>query len=560
MPPFLVPLVTTNSTGWGPSADSIDENSPGNISRFADLPYSPFGRSDRLGRAADFSSSNNNMNSNNAMGNNYPRHDRFGPRRSTIEDTEENEAEAAFQLVDTTKATTTRRFVNPASKRRQQSQRLRQINARRNNNNNQSSGFDKMTRRHKGRYGGGRYNYNPRVDRQPSVTVQSDWKLMEDIDLAKLNKNLTTSTTVPPDPEDVYTCGFLDPYNDAYDKVTARQPVPLKRMEHKIFYPVTTTDDPVMEKLAVDGAANIFITDTILSHLMTCTRSVYPWDVVVQKLPNGTLFFDKRDQSQFDFLTVSETAYQAPSQEEGPERLALEATVINQNFSQQILKKSGRHHMELPNPFFDPDEDVGQEPASVAFRYRKFQLDDEGTTLICRTELHGLVKQQTQYMTAYCLNEYNSSNNSTSNNNNNNNTNHSNTTSWRDKIDAQRGAVLAHELKNNSFKIAKWTAQSILAGAHHMKLGFVSRASPKVPSEHVVLATQFYRPADFATQQGLQEGVMWSIFRMFVALLEKVEPGKYVIVRNPNKALMHLYQVPQDAFEEEEDEDGEDED
>jgi hypothetical protein len=40
----------------------------------------------------------------------------------------------------------------------------------------------------------------------------------------------------------------------------------------------------------------------------------------------------------------------------------------------------------------------------VAFRYRKFELDDK-TTLVCRTELHGLVKK-TQYMTAFALNEY----------------------------------------------------------------------------------------------------------------------------------------------------------
>jgi translation initiation factor 3 subunit D len=40
--------------------------------------------------------------------------------------------------------------------------------------------------------------------------------------------------------------------------------------------------------------------------------------------------------------------------------------------------------------------------------------------------------------------------------------------------------VLAAELKNNSFKLAKWTAQSLLAGASQMKIGFVSRIQPKV--------------------------------------------------------------------------------
>ena len=146
--------------------------------------------------------------------------------------------------------------------------------------------------------------YNNRVDRQASVAVGNDWKKVEELDLAKLTKHLVASTDVPTG-DDILWCGFLDPYNEAYDKITARQAPGLKRMENKEFYPVTTTDDPVLEKLAIDGMGQVFITDTILSHLMTCTRSVYPWDIVITKLPGGTLFFDKRDSSSFDYLTVN---------------------------------------------------------------------------------------------------------------------------------------------------------------------------------------------------------------------------------------------------------------
>jgi translation initiation factor 3 subunit D len=287
---------------------------------------------------------------------------------------------------------------------------------------------------------------------------------------------------------------------------------------------------------------------------MTCTRSVYPWDVVVQKLPNGTLFFDKRDNSQFDYLTVQETAYHPPPENpdedyNAPERLALEATMINQNFSQQILKKSGRKDMDLPNPFFDEDDhEENMEPASVAFRYRSFQLDDK-TTVVCRTELHGIVKN-TQYMTAFALNEYlpataghgQPSAASTAG-------------SWRDKIDNQRGAVLATELKNNSFKLAKWTAQSLLAGADQMKIGFVSRTAPKNSYEHVILATQFYRPSDFASQITLREANMWALFRYFISLFQKQEEGKYVLMRDPNHAVLKIYKVPPNTFDEDDDDD-----
>ena len=68
-----------------------------------------------------------------------------------------------------------------------------------------------------------------------------------------------------------------------------------------------------MDTLAIAGNGNVFITDSNLPHLMTCTMSVYPWDLVIQKLPSGTLFFDKRDTSQFDYLSVNETAHTLPT-------------------------------------------------------------------------------------------------------------------------------------------------------------------------------------------------------------------------------------------------------
>ena len=124
--------------------------------------------------------------------------------------------------------------------------------------------------------------------------------------------------------------------------------------------------------------------------------------------------------------------------------------------------------------------------------------------------------------------------------------------SRRDKIDSSRGSVLANELKNNSFKLAKWTAQSLLAGADQMKIGFCSRSNPKSSYDHVILATQFYRPKDFASQITLSETQMWAMMRMFVTMFAKQDEGKYVLMREPNKAVLTMYKVPQDTFESDE--------
>jgi len=316
----------------------------------------------------------------------------------------------------------------------------------------------------------------------------------------------------------------------------------------------------------------------------------------VQKLPTGALFFDKRDSSQFDYLTVHETSNTPPTPVRdnsneaelmnSPERLSLEATMINQNFSQQILRNAKyRTTFDHPNPFWDEEDCDGMEPASVAYRYRNFDLGED-ITIVARCELHGLGKDRKvadtskiatnisankkkkkkainplevadggdQYMTAYALNEYDPNYGAPASQ-----ARPGGSVNWREKIDNQAGAVLASELKNNSFKLAKWTAQSLLAGASQMKIGFVSRTSPKNAYDHVVLATQTYRPMDFATQITLNQGTMWGYMRLFIKLLEKEPEGKYVIMRDPNRAIVMIYGVPVGTFEDTDDEDEEEE-
>ena len=87
---------------------------------------------------------------------------------------------------------------------------------------------------------------------------------------------------------------------------------------------------------------DVYATDTILARLMASPRSVYSWDIIIEKI-NNIIFLDKRDNSNFDLLTVSESAGEPPIATDDveecnhPENLSIEATRINQNFSQQIL-------------------------------------------------------------------------------------------------------------------------------------------------------------------------------------------------------------------------------
>lgn len=68
--------------------------------------------------------------------------------------------------------------------------------------------------------------------------------------------------------------------------------------------------------------------------------------------------------------------------------------------------------------------------------------------LVARCE-HDAVMQgpqnETQFLSIKALNEWDSK--------------VANGVEWRQKLDTQRGAVLANELRNNSCKLAKWTVQ-----------------------------------------------------------------------------------------------------
>ncbi|TKA59655.1 Eukaryotic translation initiation factor 3 subunit D, partial [Cryomyces minteri] len=99
-----------------------------------------------------------------------------------------------------------------------------------------------------------------------------------------------------------------------------------------------------------------------------------------------------------------------------------------------------------------------------------------------------------------------------------------------------------------------WTVQSILANADLMKLGFVSRTNPKSPDSHVILGVLGYKPREFAAQMNLNLANGWGIVRTIADICLQKPEGKYVLVKDPNKPVLRLYEVPQSTFEE----DGED--
>eukprot|EP00850_Spirogloea_muscicola_P016839 SM000140S00588 [mRNA] locus=s140:76311:80526:- [translate_table: standard] len=511
MPPglaFEVPALSDNPDGWGPM--ELPE-------QFRDVPYAPFSKGDRLGRAADWTSAAFKYG-----GGRYG--DRAGPGVSTVFNFFANEDEDSFHLVDTRAPPRPkygpRRF-------QQRFQRRDRQDERKDGGRDSGAGADRERQRRERMQQQKRGQWNaywqdrnaPRILYNSSVDIRPEWTMLEQIQLTSLSKLHFDAG----EPQDIMTCGALEYYDKACDRVTPKMEKGLERYEHRQFY-----------KLASEDVGTVFATDAILSTLMCAPRSVYSWDIVVQRV--GTkLFFDKRDSS-FDLLTVHETAQeQIPDDKDSINSVHLlsqEATFINQNLSQQVLMKEGKkYQFKEPNPFAAEGEDV----ASIAYRYRKWKLDED-ITLVARCELHSVVevKNAEVFVTVNALNEFDSKITGVD---------------WRQKLENQKGAVLATELKNNANKLAKWTSQALLAGAEQMKLGYVSRATPRDNYNHVLLAMQAYKPREFAQQINLNVNNMWGILRALVDICMKLDEGKYLIIKDPNKPLIRLYAVPSDAFE-----------
>nr|CAD7457882.1 unnamed protein product [Timema tahoe] len=419
---FKPPVIQDNATGWGP-CDMPEQ--------FKDMPYQPFSKGDRLGKISDWTGA---AFQDKKYTNKYQSQFGSGGQYAYYHD----EDESTFHLVDTT------RVQKPPYQRgrfRQNQRNMRGRGGQRGGHQNQLQLLGKglkmrdRNQRQQRKWPmrqGMRNNKNqpPIKSRDASVTVRPDWTTIEEMDFPRLAKLSLPNVKEGQDvcvlrglllsSKDVSNklrlfptrlcCGSLEYYDKTYDRVNVKNEKPLQRID-RIFHTVTTTDDPIIRKLS-KTEGNVYATDAILATLMCCTRSNYSWDIVIEKI-GEKLFLDKRDNTEFDLLTVNETSVEPP-QDDGnslnsPRNLALEATFINHNFSQQVLKTGEpRYKFEEGNPFIS-EEEAG-EVASVAYRYRKWDLDN-GVVLVARSEhdavMHG-PNGELQFVSIKALNEWDS--------------------------------------------------------------------------------------------------------------------------------------------------------
>ena len=95
----------------------------------------------------------------------------------------------------------------------------------------------------------------------------------------------------------------------------------------------------------------------------------------------------------------------------------------------------------------------------------------------------------------------------------------------------------------------------MISGASYVKFGYVTRKDPNTPNQHLLLGVQQFRPSDLIAQINLNIDNCWGVLRGIIDICFKQKQGKYLIMKDPNKPVIRIYDCPSDAFEKEDESD-----
>jgi len=413
-----------------------------------------------------------------------------------------------------------------------------------------------------------RTNRNDRVTTrqfEPSVVIRPEWSCVTTFDLpfsdklfyafqSELKETLGNGFDGIEVGERV---GSVPVYDLGLENVRPRKPKTLN--PYRGLQPLPhALEDEIMKDLAAKNVGQVFATDSVIAQLMVASKSIYSWDVIFHR-KGDQLWIYPRDKVSFETLSVSETAQEPPDQDvsafgiNSSGELDKEATSINSSFIQGCIK-GDRETVKFG------EQSLPGFPRGL--RYKKFALgrekpDGVSLDLVVRCEINCIVRKDGQDVpvTLSTLNEYDPKDELRK----------GDASDWRQKLEQHYSASTLSAIKNNSARIAKVAMQAMICGNELIKIGYVSRTKVTDATRHEILAVKTTRTAEFIKQLidsklPVDNKHVWAVVRkMCHTMMEKREDGryvfpegKYVMIKMPNKPLLSVYQVPDNAFEEEE--------
>jgi len=394
-----------------------------------------------------------------------------------------------------------------------------------------------------------------------TITVMPSWEKKQTLAFTNLSKSLfgvPANATAKarelherdlpplPKPTDIEICGQLRMLSPArFQRASCKMPLPVQKST-KLSFSVTTSADPVINRIADSireektDKVTIFATDNIIAALMTSPRSVLPWGVSILRKDNF-IFLDVSDNSMVDLISVCETDGGSNMSQEAdnvnsPSHLWQEATYVSDMYEQHVVDTTSAKpavEFEKPCPFItDEDKAEGKEAAPVAYRYRRYSLN-ENVDLVVRCELQAVNAPCTPdtidgKLVQICnLNEWNIA-----------------STNWRRELDQRSGGLLATELKNNSCRMARVISKAFLSGASNIHIGFITRKTPSDALNHVLLSTMSFSTSVAASQINVSERILWGVADNILEQLVPLPEGKYFITKQDASPMLTLYSTP----------------
>eukprot|EP01071_Lankesteria_metandrocarpae_P015040 Lankesteria_metandrocarpae@DN9264_c0_g1_i1.p1 len=514
---------------WGPP--------PGASLNFLPQPFEASAKPEKLGRVCDFTYLT------------FQRAQKEG--RVAVEET------ADFRLVDS------RPVKNPYNHRGRYTRRpfnqQRQMHGNFQHRNTQGGRETQQRGGKQGQQRGGYNNWNrggnwgqggyrQRTLAEWSMEPAPDWEVMAEIMLPQLPKQKVDYAAAKI--EDIEWRGELFQYQKEYDRILPKQAIAL-RDYRKVndpkakleFYQTASLDDEILTSaLEMNDKVTVVATDHILSYLMAAAMSKQSWHLSVVKV-DGKIILDKTDRTSVVLDTVGENARDPPAADNAtkinrPYDLSLEAMRVNQDFQQQVLKTSGPAVADHgAAPFVSAEHN----PAKKLYRYRLVTLPGKPNAstefgkkaigVLTRGEIDGVVpgaESGQGYLTIRAFNEYDFRSGKP----------------WRVLIENQKGGLFASENRDNACKLAKWTAQALIGGCEHMRLGFISRSSPNNNMNHEILFVQSHLTTELAEHIGMKPEMAWGQVRYIIDLIGALEDGQYNLIKDPMKAVARLYRPP----------------
>ena len=109
------------------------------------------------------------------------------------------------------------------------------------------------------------------------------------------------------------------------------------------------------------------------------------------------------------------------------------------------------------------------------------------------------------------------------------------------KIEREKGQILAAELKNNACRLAKVAIEAILSRSDYLKLAFYSREHFKKTNFHNLFYVDSFRTNEFPNELNLNVHNCWGIFKTVLDTLKLKDDGNYILVKDPVRPVVKLY-------------------